>query len=49
MVTLRTGEPVRALHELTAWALERSYDLAALQVGAPTLEDVYLEVTEETG
>jgi ABC-2 type transport system ATP-binding protein len=47
MVTVRTGEPVRALNELTAWALERRCDLAALQVGAPSLEEIYLEVTED--
>jgi len=45
VATLRTAEPVKALHELTGWALARGVDLAALEVGAPTLEDVYLELT----
>jgi ABC-2 type transport system ATP-binding protein len=45
--TAATGEPVRALNELTGWALERGVDLTALEVGAPTLEDTYLELTAE--
>jgi ABC-2 type transport system ATP-binding protein len=48
-VVARTGEPVRALNELTTWALERGVDLPGLQVASPSLEDVYLEVTAETG
>jgi ABC-2 type transport system ATP-binding protein len=46
-VVARTGQPVRLLHELTAWALRHGHDLAALDVGSPSLEDVYLELTEE--
>jgi ABC-2 type transport system ATP-binding protein len=49
LVTMRTTEPVRTLHELTGWALERGLDLAGLDVGQPSLEDVYLELTEERG
>ena len=44
-VTLRTGEPVRALNDLTGWALERGVDLASIEVGRPSLEDIYLELT----
>jgi hypothetical protein len=44
-VTLRTGEPVRALNELTGWALERGVDLSSIEVGRPSLEDIYLELT----
>jgi ABC-2 type transport system ATP-binding protein len=44
-VTLRTGEPVKALNELTGWALERDVDLSSIEVGRPSLEDVYLELT----
>jgi ABC-2 type transport system ATP-binding protein len=47
MVTFRTGEPVRVLNELTGWALARGVDLAGLDVGQPSLEDVYLELTGE--
>jgi ABC-2 type transport system ATP-binding protein len=46
-VTAATGEPVRALNQLTGWALERGVELTALEVGAPTLEDTYLELTAE--
>ena len=46
-VTIRTGEPVKTLNLLTDWALSRNSDLAALSVGRPSLEDVYLELTEE--
>jgi ABC-2 type transport system ATP-binding protein len=40
-----TADPVRTLHELTGWALERGIDLEGLEVSRPTLEDVYLELT----
>jgi ABC-2 type transport system ATP-binding protein len=46
-VVIRTGEPVRVLNELTAWAIARGVDLPGLEVGAPSLEDVYLELTDE--
>ena len=42
---LRTGEPTRALNELTAWAIANGVDLGALEVARPSLEDVYLELT----
>jgi ABC-2 type transport system ATP-binding protein len=47
LVTLRSDDPVRALNELTGWALSRRVELIGLQVGAPSLEDVYLELTDE--
>ena len=43
----RTAEPVKALGELTAWALREGKELTGLQVGAPSLEEFYLELTEE--
>jgi ABC-2 type transport system ATP-binding protein len=46
-VVLRTPEPTRVLHELTAKALSEGLELERLQVRPRTLEDVYLEVTEE--
>ena len=46
-VTLRTTEPTRVLHELTAKALADGRELERLQVRPRTLEDVYLEVTED--
>jgi ABC-2 type transport system ATP-binding protein len=45
-VVLRTAEPTRVLAELTARALEQGRELEALEVRRPTLEDVYLELTE---
>jgi ABC-2 type transport system ATP-binding protein len=47
LVTIRTAEPVRLLNALTEWALERGGDLPGLDVGQPSLEDAYLELTEE--
>ena len=47
-VSFSSGAPVRALHELTEWALARGVDLEGLEVRRPTLEDVYLQLTEET-
>ena len=49
VLTLRSAEPVRALQELTGWALERDVDLDDLEVRRPSLEDVYLELTGDTG
>ena len=45
-VILRTEEPTRALAELTARALEQGRELEGLEVRRPTLEEVYLELTE---
>jgi len=39
-------EPAHALHALTGWALARGEDLGDLTVGRPTLEDVYLRLTD---
>jgi ABC-2 type transport system ATP-binding protein len=45
-VVLRTAEPTRVLHELTAEALAAGEELEALEVRRPTLEDVYLSLVE---
>jgi len=45
-VVLSTTSPVGALNELTGWALGRGVDLEGLEVTRPTLEDIYLELTE---
>jgi ABC-2 type transport system ATP-binding protein len=42
----RTTEPVRALGELTAWAIREGHELTGLTVGTPSLEEIYLELTE---
>ena len=44
---VRTAEPTRVLHELTSAALARGEELERLEVRRPTLEDVYLALTEE--
>ncbi len=46
-VTVRTSEPTRALHAITGWALDHGVDLADLTVTRPSLEDVYLHLTED--
>jgi ABC-2 type transport system ATP-binding protein len=45
LVVLESEDPIRTLHELTAWALERDVPVHALEVSRPSLEDVYLELT----
>jgi ABC-2 type transport system ATP-binding protein len=45
-VVLRTAQPTRVLAELTARALEQGRELEGLEVRRPTLEQVYLELTE---
>ena len=44
-LSLRTGEPIRSLHELTGWAIANGVELERLEVKRPSLEDVYLELT----
>ena len=46
-IVLETDEPTRVLHELTARALAESRELEGLQVRRPSLEEVYLSLTEE--
>jgi ABC-2 type transport system ATP-binding protein len=46
-VLVTTNEPTRVLHELTAEALARGEELERLEVRRPTLEDVYLSLTED--
>ncbi|HWA52823.1 MAG TPA: ABC transporter ATP-binding protein [Solirubrobacterales bacterium] len=43
---LSTTTPVASLNELTGWALARDVDLEGLEVTRPSLEDIYLELTE---
>jgi ABC-2 type transport system ATP-binding protein len=45
-VQLRTEDPVAILNALTGWALARDLKLDGLEVRRPSLEDVYLELTE---
>ena len=45
-VVVRTAEPTRVLAELTAQAVGRGEELQELEVRRPSLEEVYLELTE---
>jgi len=40
-------EPARVLRILSTWALEHDLGLGDLTVGRPTLEDIYLKLTED--
>jgi ABC-type multidrug transport system ATPase subunit len=44
---LLSRAPVRDLHELTGWAVRRGFDLPALTLSRPSLEDVYLRLVGE--
>jgi ABC-2 type transport system ATP-binding protein len=46
-VQVRTAEPTHDLHTLTWWALDRGIALEGLQLGRPSLEDVYLDLVRE--
>jgi ABC-2 type transport system ATP-binding protein len=45
-VVLETDRPLPVLKTLADWALDRGLDLPDLDVRRPSLEDVYLELTE---
>ncbi len=47
VVSFRTATPTRDLAPLLEWAAHRGMELEHLTVTRPTLEDVYLELTEE--
>ena len=42
---IRTENPTKVVHDLTAWALERGSVYEVLEVTQPSLEDVYIELT----
>jgi len=45
-VHIAASEPARSLYALTEWALQNDLNLGDLTVGRPTLEDVYLQLTD---
>jgi ABC-2 type transport system ATP-binding protein len=45
--SLRIQEPTQVLHALTAWALDGDVAMSELSVARPSLEDVYLALTED--
>ncbi|HET7053524.1 MAG TPA: ABC transporter ATP-binding protein [Solirubrobacterales bacterium] len=47
-IELETTTPVQTLNELTGRALAEGRDLEGLEVTRPSLEDVYLELTEQS-
>jgi ABC-2 type transport system ATP-binding protein len=47
-VVIRTSEPTRLLHQLTEEAMAEGRELEGLTVRRPTLEDVYLLLTEDS-
>jgi ABC-type multidrug transport system ATPase subunit len=48
-IRVRTHASVPDLRLLTGWAVEGGHDLGDLTVAPPTLEEAYLELTEEAG
>jgi ABC-2 type transport system ATP-binding protein len=48
LVTVETAEPTQTLHQLTGWALRRGTVLDQLTVDRPSLEDVYLRLTNRS-
>ena len=47
VVVVQTEEPTRVLNELTGRALADGIELEGLEVRRPTLEEIYLSLTEE--
>ena len=48
LVVVEASDATRELHELTGRALEEGWELEQLEVRRATLEDVYLELVDET-
>ena len=44
---IRTTEPTKLLHDLTEQAVAEGRELEGLTVRRPTLEDVYLHLTQD--
>jgi ABC-2 type transport system ATP-binding protein len=45
-VTIATATPTAVLHAVTGWAVEHGVELPGVTVHRPTLEDVYLSLSE---
>jgi ABC-2 type transport system ATP-binding protein len=48
IVRVRTADPVSSLFVLTRWAVEHDLPLSDLEVRRPSLEDVYLQLTDNS-
>ena len=46
-IAVSTDDPVASLNRITGWALEQGHDLRGIEVTRPSLEEMYLELTEE--
>ncbi|MGK2954986.1 MAG: ABC transporter ATP-binding protein [Solirubrobacterales bacterium] len=46
VAVIESDDAVTDIQALTAWAIDRGVELAGLEVRRPSLEDVYLQVTE---
>ena len=44
---VHTGQPTAELRDLTGWAADRGVELEALEITRPSLEDVYLRLTDQ--
>ena len=47
LIVVQATDPTRVLHRLTSWAMEHDTLLAGLTVDRPSLEDVYLRLTND--
>jgi ABC-2 type transport system ATP-binding protein len=45
-IEVDTHDPTRLLYELTSWAVQAGVSLEGIEVTRPSLEDVYLEITQ---
>jgi ABC-2 type transport system ATP-binding protein len=45
-VVVISDQGLATTHRLSGWAMERGYELAGFSVSQPTLEDVYLSLTQ---
>ena len=46
-VTVTSESPTRTVHDITGWAIERGVELIDLTISRPSLEDVYIQLTED--
>jgi ABC-2 type transport system ATP-binding protein len=46
VLRLSTDQPARRAHELTGWAIDHGVELDVFEITRPSLEDVYLELTD---
>ena len=46
-VVIETAQPTEELHRLTGWAMQHGVTLSGLTVDRPSLEDIYLRLTQD--